>query len=194
MMVIAMIPKKSYFRIGNLYIPFAPAGPMGAPEKIILKYFQHMIKSFLPRACSLLLAFSLVAQTDMVWDTHGVGFTVPDDFEIETNNAEEFTAGNDVLFLSLLPIQDEDITTDDLSDAVLDMAKELKYDSIEEGDDIDIDDFTGYYIKGRKEGANAVFMALLDKHSSTNLLVVVVYADGYEDDAVAIAASLYAYD
>ena len=142
----------------------------------------------------LLLSISMNAQTDMIWDTHGVGFTVPDDFKIETNNAEDFTAGNDALFLSILPWQDEAITEDDLADAVYAFAKELKYDRINEGDAIEIDDFTGYYIKGRKDGANAVLLALLDKESSTNLLVVIVYANGYEDAAVDIAASFYAYD
>ena len=130
----------------------------------------------------------------MKWDTHGVGFTVPDDFEIETNNADEFTANNDDLYLSILPIQDETITKDDLADAVNAFAKKLKYDRIQEGDEIEIDDFTGYYIKGRKDGANAVLLALLDKESSTNLLVVIVYTDDYEDDAVDIAKSFYAYD
>ena len=144
--------------------------------------------------CALFLTTSLQAQTDMEWDTHGVGFSVPEDFKIETNNAEEFTAGNDVLFLSILPIQDKTLTKDDLADAVVEMAEGLNYDRIQEGDEIDIDDFTGYYIKGRKDGANAVFMALLDKESSTNLLVVIVYADDYEDDAVGIASSFYAYD
>ncbi len=143
---------------------------------------------------ALFLVPSLHAQTDMEWDTHGVGFTVPDNFKIETNNAEEFTAGNDELFLSILPIQDKTLTKDDLADAVVEMAKGLNYDRIQEGDEIDVDDFTGYYVKGRKDGVNAVFMALLDKESSTNLLVVIVYADDYEDDAVDIASSFYAYD
>lgn len=140
------------------------------------------------------LTTTLNAQTDMEWDTHGVGFSVPDNFKIETNNAEEFTASNKNLYVSILPIQDESITKDDLAGAVDAFAKELKYDRIQEGDEIDIDDFTGYYIKGRKDHANAVLLALLDKESSTNLLVVIVYADGYEDQAVNIAKSFYAYD
>ncbi len=144
--------------------------------------------------CTFVLTSSLHAQTDMEWDTHGVGFSVPKNFKIETNNADEFTAGNDELFLSILPIQDKTLTKDDLADAVVEMAEGLNYDRIQEGDEIDVDDFTGYYIKGRKDGVNAVFMALLDKESSTNLLVVIVYADGYEDDAVEIASSFYAYD
>lgn len=134
------------------------------------------------------------SQTDMIWDSHGVGFSVPKNFVIETNNGDEFSAGNDELYLSIFPIQDKTITEDDLADAVVDMAEGLDYDRIQEGDAIDIDDFTGYYVKGRKDGANAVLMALLDKESSTNLLIVIVYADGYEDAAVDMAASFYAYD
>ncbi len=140
-------------------------------------------------------ASNLSAQmTDMLWDTHGVGFKVPNSFVIEANNAEEFTAGNDELILSIVPVQDEEINDDDLADAVVEMAKGLEYDVVEEGEAIDIDDFSGYYIKGRKDGVNAVVMALLDKKSSTNLLVVIAYADGYEDRAIKIAASFYAYD
>ncbi|MDQ3015626.1 MAG: hypothetical protein M3R25_02750 [Bacteroidota bacterium] len=154
-----------------------------------MKFIQILI-------CTLciLMTQTMIAQTDMIWDTHGVGFTVPDDFEIETNNADEFTADNGYLFLSILPIQDKNITTADLADVVDEMAAELDYDRIQEGDAIDIDDFTGYFIKGRKDGTNAVLMALLDKESSTNLLVVIVYTDGQEDEAIEIAASFYAYD
>ncbi|HZV71123.1 MAG TPA: hypothetical protein VFG10_16325 [Saprospiraceae bacterium] len=150
--------------------------------------------ALLTAMCGFLMTATVQAQTEMEWDTHGVGFTVPDDFKIEANNAEEFTASNDNLYVSILPIQDETITKDDLAAAVDAFAKELKYDRVHEGDEIDIDDFTGYYIKGRKDGANAVLLALLDKESSTNLLVVIVYGDGYEDAAVDIASSFYAYD
>jgi hypothetical protein len=138
--------------------------------------------------------FNLQAQTDMVWDAHGVGFTVPSDFRIETNTREEYSAGNDNLHITIMPLQDETITTDDLADVVVFMAEEFEYDRVQEGDDIDIDDFTGYYIKGKKDGANAILLALLDKESSTNLLVAILYANGFEDQAVDITASFYAYD
>ena len=134
------------------------------------------------------------AQVELRWDTHGVGFSVPSNFKIETNNAEEFTASNDNLYLSIIPIQDENLTKDHLADAVIAMAKELNYDVVDEVDKADVDDFTGYYVKGRKEGVNAVLMAMMDTESSTNLLVVIVYADGYENKAVDIAGSFFAYD
>ena len=155
---------------------------------------MKLLRLLLPVAFVCTAVISGFTQTDMIWDTHGVGFSVPRNFQIETNNADEFTAGNDNLFLSILPIQDKTITEDELADAVVEMAEGLDYDRIQEGDAIDIDDFTGYYVKGRKDGANAILMALLDKESSTNLLIVIVYADGYEDAAVDIAASFYAYD
>ncbi len=137
---------------------------------------------------------ALQAQTEMHWDTHGVGFTVPSNFKVETNNAEEYTASNDNLFLSITPIQDENITKDHLADAVIEMAKELEYDIVEEADEADVDDFTGYYVKGRKDGVNAILMALLDSESSTNLLVVIVYDDNSLNKAVTLADSFFAYD
>jgi hypothetical protein len=144
---------------------------------------------------SLLLVTShLSAQTKMEWDLHGVGFTVPSDFAIEANNSEEFTAGNDHLFLSIYPIQDETITEDNLADAVVEMAVSMEYDVVDEADAIDIDDFTGYYVKGTLDAANVVVMALLDKKSSTNLLVVIAYDQGFENQAINIASSFYAYD
>jgi hypothetical protein len=149
---------------------------------------------FLISLLFVLVTFGIQAQTDMVWDAYGVGFSVPKDFVEETNNREEFTAGNDNVFLTIMPLADESLTEDDLADAVVLMAEEMEYDRIQEGDAIDIDDFTGYYVKGKKDGVNAVLLALLDKESDTNLFVAIVYTNGYEDTAVEMAASFYAYD
>ncbi len=137
---------------------------------------------------------ALQAQTEMRWDTHGVGFTVPSNFKIETNNAEEYTASNDHLFLSITPIQDETLTKDNLADALIAMAKELDYDLVEEVDAADVDNFTGYYVKGRKDGVNTILMALLDSESSTNLLVAIVYDDNSMNKAIDMANSFFAYE
>ncbi|HNE29895.1 MAG TPA: hypothetical protein PLW66_12040, partial [Saprospiraceae bacterium] len=74
------------------------------------------------------------------------------------------------------------------------LAVEMEYDSVEAADEADVDDFTGYYVKGTKEGVNALVMGLLDRESSTNLLVIIAYMDGYEGKAIEIANSFYAYD
>jgi hypothetical protein len=132
--------------------------------------------------------------TDMVWDTHGIGFKVPSNFKIETNNAEEFIAGNDDLHLVMGPIQDENIGEGELAAAVIAMAKELEYDELSDVDEIKVSDFVGYYIEGSKDGAKAVVMAVLDTESSTNLLLVLVYTDETRDKAIEMVHSIYAYD
>ena len=152
--------------------------------------------SFFPAALFgllLLCSNALTAQVDMTWDTHGVGFKVPRGFVIETNNAEEFSAGNDNIFVTIAPIQDENITTEDLADVVAAMVKEMDYDLVTDGDAVDVQNFTGYYVRGSKDGANAIVMALLDPESATNLIVVAIYSGDYEDDALMIVNSFYSY-
>lgn len=154
------------------------------------------MKKFLLSA-AFLISISAGAFAQMIdyhWDNHGVGFSIPRDFGVSTNNAEEFSADNGNLFLTILPFQDKNVTKDNLADAVVAIATEMDYDSIEEADAADVDDFTGYYVKGTKEGVNALVMALLDSESSTNLIVIIAYVDGMEAKAIDIANSFYAYD
>ena len=153
-------------------------------------------KTFLLAALCSALATMATAQrmTDMVWDTHGLGFKVPVSFKIETNTGDEFTAGNDELQLIMEPIQDENIAESDLAQAVLTMAKELEYDKLTDVDEIKVDNFVGYYIEGEKDGAHALVMALLDTESSTNLLLVLAYTEAQRDAAIKIVHSLYTYE
>jgi hypothetical protein len=144
--------------------------------------------------CCMMFSSVLSAQVDMVWDTHGVGFKVPRGFVIKTNNQNEFSASNDDIWLTIAPVQDENVTEDDLADAVVEMAKEMDYDLVTDADKLEIDDFVGYYVRGTKNGVTALVMALLDTESSTNLLVVIGYNDDSEDAALMIANSFYAYD
>jgi hypothetical protein len=134
------------------------------------------------------------AQQEMRWDTHGVGFSVPTDVKVQTNNAEEYTASNDNLFVSIIPIQDENLTKDHLAEAVVAMAKELEYDVVDNADEAEMQDLVGYYVMGKKDGVNALLMALMDTESSTNLLVVIVYDDRSERAALKVANSFFAYD
>ena len=141
----------------------------------------------------MFLSAQLSAQVDMVWDTHRVGFKVPRGFKIETNNAEEFSAGNDDVYVTIAPIQDENITTDDLSEVVDAMIKSMDYDLVTDGDAVDVQNFTGYYARGTKDGSTAIVMALLDPDSATNLIVAAVYSGDFEDDALMIVNSFYSY-
>lgn len=134
------------------------------------------------------------AQVELRWDAHGVGFAVPGDFHIEANNEQEFSAGNDLMFVSIIPIQDENITEENLAEALIAMAEEMEYDRLDEAAETKLHDFVGFYTIGAKDGANALLMTLLDTQSSTNLLVVIVYADQSQRAALQIANSFFAYD
>ncbi|MCC6724227.1 MAG: hypothetical protein IT258_06915 [Saprospiraceae bacterium] len=153
-----------------------------------ISYFAVAIFGFL-----LLTSQTLTAQVDMTWDTHRVGFKVPRGFNIETNNAEEFSGGNDDLFVTIAPIQDETLTEDNMAEVVDAMAKEMDYDLVTDGSAVEVNNFAGYYKRGSKDGSNAIVMALLDPESATNLIVVAIYSDDSEDKALTVINSFYSY-
>ncbi|MBL7831404.1 MAG: hypothetical protein JNK41_10285 [Saprospiraceae bacterium] len=139
-------------------------------------------------------AMVLQAQTEFTWDTHGIGFKTAARMKVTTNNADEFEAQSDNIQLNIFPWQDQNINFDDLADATVDIAKQLKFDNVDAADALEIDDFQGFFVHGKKDGVNALILLLLDKKSSTNLIVTIVYQEGFEDVAVKLAESFYAYD
>ncbi len=142
----------------------------------------------------LLLSSALKAQVDMVWDNHGIGFKVPRGFVVKTNNDSEFTATNNEVWVTILPFQDEKVTEDDLADGLVEMATGLDYDLVTDADELELDDFVGFYVRGVKDGVSAILIGLLDTESSTNLFVVIAHTEDWEDEALLIANSFYAYD
>ena len=139
------------------------------------------------------LSAQLTAQVDMVWETHRVGFKVPRGSVVDTNNDEEFSAGNDNVYMTIAPIQDENISTDDLADVVDAMVSEMDYDLITDGSAVEVNNFNGYYVRGSKDGSNAVVMALLDPSSATNLIVVVIYSGDFEKAALTTVNIFFSY-
>lgn len=149
---------------------------------------------------SLLVAFTLTlgttfAQQDWQWAQHGVGFNAPANLRITTNNASEFTAEGSDLVLSIYVEQNGEVTEDQLAEALVAAAEEMKYDEITAADELEIDDFKGYFVEGTKDGIGAFIITLLDKKSSTNLVVVIAYtSDSGREKAIKIGDSFYAFD
>jgi hypothetical protein len=142
----------------------------------------------------LLATSSLFAQVELRWDAHGIGFAVPGNFKVEANDADEFAATNGDQYLHITPIQDENITDEHLAEALIAMAEGLEYDALTQAAAADLHDFTGYFVLGKKDGVNALLMAMMDTKSSTNFLVVLVFADHSVQEAQAVANSFFAYD
>lgn len=142
-----------------------------------------------------LLALPVVhAQTEMVWDEYGLGFTLPRGMRVVENDGDVFSAESDELYLTIVPITDETLTPEDLEDAVVAMATELDYDRLTDVDALELNDLYGYYVEGSKDGVKAVVIALLDKQSASNYLVVIVYTREARNRAIKLAQSFYAYD
>jgi hypothetical protein len=143
---------------------------------------------------SATITFQAQAQEEWVWDEYGIAFTIAKGMKVTQNDGETFTAERGNLFLTMTPIVDSDINEDDLAEAVIAMAVEMDYDGIEDADMLELNDLVGFYVEGTKDGAGAFVIALLDKESASNYLVIIVFDDDSRDEAMEIALSLYAYD
>jgi len=142
-----------------------------------------------------LLVNTAFAQQDWRWDTHGVGFSAPSNLRVTTNNASEFVAEGRDLVLSIYAEQDGEVSEETLAEALVAAAEELEYDNITAADELSIDDFVGYFVEGTKDGVGALIITLLDKKSSTNLVVVMAYTtEAARQKAIEIGDSFYAFD
>ncbi len=149
---------------------------------------------------TLFIAFTFTfstafAQQDWRWEDHGVGFNAPSNLRVTANTANEFSAEGSDLVLSIYVEQDGEVTEEQLAEALVAAAEELKYDEITAADELEIDDFKGYFVEGTKDGIGAFIITLLDKKSSTNLVVVIAYtSDSGREKAIKIGDSFYAFD
>lgn len=82
----------------------------------------------------------------------------------------------------------------DLSKGVTAAAKEFDFQVINAVSEADVDYYEGYAVQGTKDGLNALISLLLDKESSTNLVISLVYRDERLKTVQKIYDSIYAYD
>lgn len=136
----------------------------------------------------------LLSQQSVTWDSYGVGFSLPNDLKVTTNNVTEFIAENDEVYLHVAPWQDENVVHSDLAHAVEEAAKVFEFDEVTSISEANISDFEGYAVQGKKDGVNAMLAVLLDRESSTNISVSMVYSNAHLRTIQKIFSSIYAYD
>lgn len=134
------------------------------------------------------MAFGQYVELNM--EQYGVSFMVPDDFEV-TENDESFKGNNEFLHLGIFPFHDENVNFDDLAEATIEVAEGMEYDVVSDVGIMELSGLIGYYVDCRKDDVNAFVMTLLNPETSTNLIVVIIYADDMFDQAVDIGASFY---
>lgn len=140
------------------------------------------------------LAFSAHAQTEMVWDTYGLGFTLPRGMKITENNSEIFSAERNDLSLAIVPFKESSVGPEELADLLIELAEEFEYDVVTDADELELDGLYGYYTEGRKDGAQAVLTALMDEAGESNYFVILVYQPSTRDMAIEMIASFYPYE
>lgn len=121
-------------------------------------------------------SFTFIADKTYVWDKYKLQITVPDDFKITKNDSHDFEMSGDGMELSM-HIFEESISVDDMDDAVIEGAKAMKLEQIDDEETIEGDGLDGYYVEGYKDGHRVMFAGMIDPKSRTNFFLVIIFAD-----------------
>jgi hypothetical protein len=123
------------------------------------------------------------------WDSYNMKFALPKGCKVTKSTGDAFEASKTGFSVGIYPFKDASVTHDNLADATLKLAKELKYSSIEDGGEVDLNGYEGYYVEGTKSGIRAIILSLLDADSDDNFFVVIAYAPDMEDYALIVLKS-----
>jgi hypothetical protein len=126
---------------------------------------------------AVLCNFSASAQVEYTWDDYNLKFSVPSDFKESASDGDHFEGSSNrgkIYLFGLYPIKDENVTTDNLAEAVNAMAKESKM-KVEETMELDFNGFQGYCAEGTIEGKPAFFACMLDPNGDLNFIITVLH-------------------
>ena len=136
----------------------------------------------------------VTGQTEMRWDSYGLGFTLEKGMNIITNNGEEFTAESKDIFLTIHPFTEVNVTEENLIEAVITMAEELELEDISDADVLELSDLYGVYIEGTTNSKSSFLIALMDTESAQNYIVIVLFTERSRDAAIRLVHSFFPYD
>lgn len=155
-----------------------------------------MLKNIFSTAVFFILSLFVVvtaqAQTDYTWESYGLSFTVPAGFKETANTDEKFegsSEGAKVHLFGIYPINDANLTQDNLEEALIEMAAASGMD-VEDADEIEFNGFSGLYAEGEIEGVPTFFACMLDPNGELNFIVTIVHNNA--DAAIKIMKSIKA--
>lgn len=134
----------------------------------------------------------LHAQQTWNWEAYEVSVDLPDDFKVIHNTDNEFEAEGDGMSLFMY-IFEENITLDEMKDATISIANEMRLEEWDVVEDIETRAFEGKYIAGYLEGSAVLLCGVINPRNETNFIVVITFDDSdevAEDDALKILQSL----
>ncbi|MEM9548002.1 MAG: hypothetical protein AAGA77_18620 [Bacteroidota bacterium] len=141
---------------------------------------------------SVSISFSLEAQQTWDWDTYEVSIDLPDDFKVVKNTENEFDAVGDGMEIFMF-IFESDITLDEMKDATLEVADEMRLEEVDSVEAISTRGFKGKYVAGYLEGDAVLLCGLINPKNITNFFVLVTFGDDddvAEEDAFKILKSI----
>lgn len=141
---------------------------------------------------SFLVISSATAQTDYTWESYGLSFTVPAGFSETSSTDEKFEGKSEaakIHLLGLYPINDANLTQENLEEALIEMAAASGME-VQDANEIEFNGFSGLYAEGEIEGVPTFFACMLDPNGELNFIVTIVHHN--TDAAVAILKSVKA--
>jgi hypothetical protein len=130
------------------------------------------------------------AQQEYTWDDFGLKFSVPTGFVEVENTGEKFEGKcekSKIFLFGLYPVADENVTKENLKEALKGMAKESGM-TVQATKDINFNGFEGAYAEGTIQGTPAFFACMLDPNGDLNFIVSVLHQN--TDAAVKLIKSI----
>lgn len=121
--------------------------------------------------------FHIQAQEQWTWNDYNLTFTTPAGFKVEKSTGEEFSGKSDrskIYLFAIYPVKDENITEENLGEAVQIMASEARM-NVQDMQNISFNGFTGKYAEGTIEGVPSFFCCILDPDSDNNFIISIVH-------------------
>lgn len=140
------------------------------------------MKNFITVLVVALLVTSLSSFTNVLdktfyWEQYNIEITVPRDFKVVKNTKNEFEMVGDGMELFMYIWNQKSVGVDDMDEATIEVAKEMKLQEIDEEEAFKNGDFAGYYVEGFKDGDRVMLAGVVDLQSRTNFFLVITFDD-----------------
>jgi hypothetical protein len=142
---------------------------------IMKSLFKNL--SMLPILLLVLSSFSMIVDKTYYWDDYNIEITVPRDFKITKDTNNEFEMSGDGMELFMYIWNQKRVTIDDMDDATLTAAKDMKLQEVDAMEPFKNGDFEGYYIEGFKDGDRVMLAGVIDIQSRTNFFITITFDD-----------------
>lgn len=128
-------------------------------------------------AISTFFSFTSIVDKTYYWEQYNIEITVPRDFKIVKNTSNEFEMEGEGMELFMYIWNQKKLSVDEMDEATVEVAKEMKLQEVDEEEAFKNGDFAGYYVEGFKDGDRVMLAGVVDLQSRTNFFIVITFDD-----------------